>query len=57
MAVMSSCRERCYGDIPLLPSSVVVHCGCDGHAPPDLSPSNQTDGEKKERRELDDRHW
>lgn len=22
--------------------SVVVHCGCDGHASPDLSPTNQT---------------
>ena len=24
-------------------SSVIVHCGCDGHAPSDLPPTNQTD--------------
>lgn len=30
--------------------SVVVHCGCDGHASPDLSPTNQT--ARKTEREL-----
>lgn len=32
--------------IALWSSSVVVHCRGDGHTPPDLPPSNQTDNEK-----------
>lgn len=35
---------------PIFTSSlVVVHCGCDGHTPPDLSPSNQTVRERRRR--------
>lgn len=48
MVVMSDWRERRYDDIPFIPCSVVVHGGCYGHAPPDLSPSNQTARKKRE---------
>lgn len=30
------------------PSSVIIHCGCDGHAPPDLPPANQAARKQKE---------
>lgn len=35
---------------PIFTSSlVIVHCRCDGHTPPDLSPSDQTVREKRRR--------
>ena len=29
-------------------SSVILHRGCDGHAPPDLAPANETEDREEE---------
>lgn len=44
---LCGCDWSCCSDIWRL-SSVVVHRWSDGHTPPDLPPSNQTDNEEKE---------